>query len=125
MTTENSTKKIVILEDERSLLKALNIKLSKDFKIYSATNGKAGFALIQEQKPNLILLDLNMPIMSGFEVLEKMKEDAKLKKIPVLVLSNLEEEQDKERCRKLGVKGYYVKSNIKIEDIAEKIKKII
>jgi len=116
-------KKIVIVEDEKSLLKILSVELlSGGFEVFSASNGKSGLALIKKQKPDLVLLDLVMPEKGGFWVLEEMSKSDALKKIPVIILTNLGEEENKKKGLALGAKGYFVKSDMKITNIVKKVR---
>lgn len=119
-------KRIVIIEDEPILLKALNIELlSAEFEVMSAIDGESGLDLIREEKPDLVLLDLVLPKMSGFEVLEKIKTDKKLKKIPVVVLSNLGQKEEYKRGLQLGATDYFIKSNTDLSLLTQKLKDIL
>jgi len=80
---------------------------------------------IKEEKPDLILLDLILPGIDGFEVLTKMKEDPELSKIPVIILSNLGQKEDVERGLKLGASDYLIKAHFTPGEIIEKIKNIL
>lgn len=114
-------KKILIVEDEKSLSMALELKLSNSgFETKTASNGEQALELLKENKFNLVLLDLIMPNISGFDVLEEMF--SRKDKTPVIVLSNLGQKEDLERVKKLGVKKYFIKSNINISEIVDYIK---
>jgi two-component system alkaline phosphatase synthesis response regulator PhoP len=116
-------KKILFVEDEPTLQKELNEILQQEgFKILSAFDGEEGLKLAAEEKPNLILLDLILPKKDGFEVLKEIKEDEKMKDIPVIVLTNLEGIGDVEKAIELGATTYLVKANYKLEDVVTKIK---
>lgn len=128
--TKNSTAsmgpKIVIIEDEPMLLKALNIELlGEKFQIASAQNGVSGLELVEKEKPDLVLLDLLLPRISGFDVLQKMKENPETKNIPVIILSNLSEEDQVKKALKLGAEDFFIKSNIKLEQIVKKVKTVL
>lgn len=88
----------------------------------SALDGEAGLKLAKTKNPDLILLDLILPKIHGFEVLKILKEDKKTKNIPVIVLTNLEGIQDVEKAIKMGATTYLVKSNYSLEEVAEKVK---
>ena len=119
-------KKIVVVEDEDVLVKALSIELlGAGFEVSSALDGEAGLALIQKEKPDLVLLDLTMPKLPGFEVLKKLKEEAHTKNIPVVILSNLGQDEDKKKGLELGAVDYFVKSSTDLSLLTEKIKKIL
>ena len=79
---------------------------------------------LKKNKPDLIILDLIMPGMSGFDILEQLKASTGLSKIPVIVLTNLGQEEDKKRCLELGVKEYYVKTATSLEQVIKRIKEI-
>ncbi|MFH1175149.1 MAG: response regulator [bacterium] len=118
-------KKILIIDDEITLQKALSEILSQDeFVVLSAIDGENGLKMAKEEMPSAILLDIIMPRMDGFKVLEELKKTAKTKKIPVLVLSNLEGDKEAEKMLELGAAEYLVKANNGLEDIAKKIKEI-
>ncbi len=76
-------------------------------------------------KPDIILLDLIMPIMNGFEVLEQIKKKKLVKDIPVIVVSNLAQDSEREECLRLGATDYLIKSDFLMKDVIEKIKKYI
>jgi two-component system alkaline phosphatase synthesis response regulator PhoP len=119
-------KKILFIEDERALQDSLSEALKKEgFVVLSALDGKTGLEIAEKEKPDLILLDLILPRMDGFVVLEKLKEKKETKDIPVIVLTNLEEIKSVERVMVLGAKGYLVKSYYSLEDLVDKIKKEI
>ena len=120
-----NSKKIVIVEDDAILLKALNLELlSNGFEVLSAINGESGLVLIKKEKPDMILLDLIMPKMGGFEVLEALKKNRKLSKIPVVVLSNLSQKADIEKAKNLGAVDFYEKARTDLNKLVEKIKKL-
>lgn len=119
-------KKILFIEDEATLQKTVEDVLKQaGYKIISALDGEIGLRLAQSEKPNLILLDLVLPRVHGFEVLERLKQDPETKDIPVIVLTNLEKMEDIEKAIELGAKTYLVKTQYKLEEIIEKIKKTI
>ncbi|MFA7682528.1 MAG: response regulator [Candidatus Peribacteraceae bacterium] len=113
-------KKILIVEDERPLAHALELKFAHDgFETHIATDGEDAICMAKKFKPDIILLDLIMPKVDGFTFLEEMK---RIKcKTPVIVLSNLGQEEDKERAQQLGAKGYFVKSNTPISEIVSQV----
>ena len=117
---------ILIIEDDRMLRELLSQKLSKeDYEISSAIDGEEGLKKVKEIKPNLILLDLILPGMDGFGVLEQIKQDPELEKIPVVILSNLGQQEEIDRGLKLGATDFLVKANFTLSEIIEKIKKIL
>jgi len=119
-------KKILFIEDESALQKTFGDILKQGgYEIISALDGEIGFNLAKAKKPDLILLDLVLPRMHGFEVLKKLKEEPETKEIPVIVLTNLEKMEDVEQAVKLGATAYLVKTQYTIEEVIEKIKKAI
>lgn len=119
-------KKILFIEDESALQKTLGeILRQEDYEIISALDGETGLRLANAKKPDLILLDLVLPRIHGFEVLKKLKENAETKAIPVLVLTNLEDVKDIEKVLNLGATTYLVKENYTLEEVLEKVKKTL
>lgn len=119
-------KKILFVEDEPTLQKAVGeILTQEDFKVFSALDGEKGLELIKKEEPDLVLLDLILPKKDGFEVLKEMKEDEKLKGIPVIVLTNLEGTGDVEKALSLGATTYLVKANYELEDVVKMIKQTL
>lgn len=119
-------KKILIIEDDKFLRDLIAKKLIKeDFEISEAIDGEEGARKVKEEKPDLILLDLILPGIDGFEVLSKIKEDPGLASIPVIILSNLGQKDDVERGLKLGAVDYLIKAHFTPGEIIEKIKKAL
>lgn len=119
-------KKILIAEDDMFLANAYRVRLLKGgYEIKIAGDGAEMLDLISEFTPDIILLDLVMPKMDGFKALEKLKEDEKYKDIPVLITSNLGQANDIKRGMSLGATDYIVKSDLSLEDLVEKIERII
>lgn len=117
---------ILIVEDEPTLQKALSIALEREgYEVKSALEGDAGLNLAKESKPNLILLDLILPKIDGFEILAELKKDESTKEIPVIILTNLESSQDIEKALVLGAKTYLVKANYDLKDVIQKVKENI
>lgn len=118
-------KKILFIEDESALQKAMGAILKQDgYEIVSALNGEDGLKMAQKEIPDLIVLDLVLPKLHGFEVLKELKEDKKTKNIPVIVLTNLEGAQDVEKAIKMGATTYLVKSSYSLEEVTDKIKSV-
>jgi DNA-binding response OmpR family regulator len=119
-------KKILIVEDDTVLANALSLSLQgKGYQIEVATDGVEAERMIKSVRPDLILLDLLLPIKNGFEVLKNLREDAELKDTPVVILTNFEQETSIEEGMKMGAKDYIVKANIDIKDVPEIVKKYI
>lgn len=116
-------KKILFIEDERSLQEILGQALKQNgFEVKEALNGQDGLDLVEKFGPDLILLDLILPKINGFEVLEKIKKNEATKNIPVIILTNLENSEDIQRVLELGAFDYLVKSNYSLNEIINKVK---
>ncbi|MBI2577978.1 MAG: response regulator [Candidatus Wildermuthbacteria bacterium] len=119
-------KTILFVEDESALQKTLEDRLKKEgFEMVHALDGESGLRLAQEKQPDLVLLDLTLPRMTGFEVLDGLKRLESTKAIPVIVLTNLEDLEDVQRALDLGAKTYLVKSNYTLEEVAAKVKQAV
>jgi len=118
--------KILVVEDDFFLIKVLQTKLvNEGYQVEIAADGVLALETLKRFTPDLILLDLVMPRKDGFEVLEDISHDKKLSKIPVIVLTNLGQESDVERVKVYGVKDYFVKSDISIDEVVEKARKVL
>lgn len=116
-------KKILVVEDEISLLQALNLKLTKEgFHVLSARNGQEGLDVAFKEHPDLILLDIIMPIMDGMTMLKKLREDARGRDIPVFILTNLTGSEKVADALDNESFDFLVKSDWKLEDVVKKVK---
>jgi len=119
-------KKILIVEDDKFLRELIAQKLLKEeYDIVEAVDGEKGIKSVKEENPDLVLLDLILPGIDGFEVLARMKEDPKLAEIPVIILSNLGQKDDIERGLKMGAVDYLIKAHFTPGEIIEKIKVVL
>ena len=119
-------KTILFIEDESTLQKTLGDILTQEgYRVISALDGKIGLRLAKSEKPDLILLDLALPSMHGFEVLKELKKDNETEEIPVIILTNLEKMEDVEKAIELGAKTYLVKTKYEIEEVMRKVKKTL
>jgi DNA-binding response OmpR family regulator len=119
------TTSVLIVEDDMFLSELLSTKLKKEgFTITTAADGENGLQKSVEVKPDIILLDLMLPTMSGFEVLEQLQShaDESVQNIPVLILSNFGQESKVKKGLELGAKDYLVKANFTTGEIVDKIK---
>lgn len=117
-------KKILIVEDERPMAHALELKLIKSgFDVKTVFSGDEALLEVKKEKYDLILLDLMLPKKDGFNVLEDLKSIGN--KAPVIVSTNLSQQEDMERAKELGAKGYFVKSNTPIAVVVEQVKKFL
>ncbi|MCK4781789.1 response regulator [Candidatus Parcubacteria bacterium] len=119
-------KKILFIEDEPVLQKNLeNIFQAEGYKTMGALDGEIGLKLAQAEKPDLILLDLVLPKLSGFDVLKKLKDNETTKDIPVIILTNLETMEDINKAIELGATTYLVKLNYNLKELLEKVKQTL
>jgi DNA-binding response OmpR family regulator len=119
-------KTILFIEDESALQKTFGDVLRQEgYEMISALDGKIGLELAKNKKPDLILLDLILPKLNGFEVLKRLQTDTETKGIPVIVLTNLEEMTDIDKAIELGAKTYLVKAQYTLQEVVEKIKKAL
>lgn len=117
---------LLIVEDEEVLLRALYILFhNNQYTIASATDGDTAVKMAQRLKPDIVLLDLLLPKMNGFEVLKIFKSDPALKDIPIIVLSNLGDTSDKEKATKLGAHDYFIKADTQLPLLVDKVKKVL
>ena len=119
-------KKILVAEDDKFLSNAYRVKLTKaGFDVKVAGDGAEALTILQTFIPDLILLDLVMPVKDGFATLEVIKADEKLKAIPVIVASNLGQKEDCDRALKLGAKDFVIKSDLSLDTLIQKIHSIV
>ncbi len=121
---EEKLQKVLIVEDDVILLEMYKDKfVHEGYAVITATNGKEGLEKTIEQKPNIILLDLMMPVMSGQQMLRRIREYPQFKRLPVIVLTNAGEvENIRETKRYDDACDFLIKSNVDIEDIVKKVK---
>lgn len=122
----NSAALVVIVEDEAVLRDLLAQKLSAEgFRVETAGDGEAGLALIKKSQPDLVLLDLAMPKMSGLEVLDALKEDAECASIPVVVISNSGEGFEVQDVLRRGARDVLVKTDLTPNEVLKKVKRVL
>jgi CheY-like chemotaxis protein len=120
--TITMTKRILLVEDDRFLRRACETGLRrKGFTVVAAADGVQALALARAERPDLVLLDLLMPKMPGIDVLRALKADPGTRDIPVLILSNSSREQDVGEVMRLGAVGYWVKANLSLKELADRI----
>ncbi|HYE22071.1 MAG TPA: response regulator, partial [Verrucomicrobiae bacterium] len=123
---EPSQTKILIVEDEEILLTALSEELKQEgFVVVGAKDGVEGVETAVKEKPDLVLLDLVMPRLDGIGALKQMKENALIKDIPVVILTNLSDYDKISDALSLGAMDYLVKANYRLEDLVNKIKTVL
>ena len=117
---------ILFIEDDITLSQIASDRLRHEgYQVYTVFDGPDGLNVAANMHPDLILLDIIMPVMNGFEVLQKLKADPKLKSIPVIIFSNLAQEKDMARGRELGAIDFLVKANFTPALLVERIEKIL
>lgn len=117
-------KKIAVIEDEASICEMYRMKLSHaGYEVKTAQNGQEGLQLLEAFKPELILLDLKMPVMSGDEMLAKLRATAWGKDIKVIILTNMGEQEIPENVKKLGVTAVILKADMTPRQVADLVKK--
>ncbi len=119
-------KKILIVEDESSLSEILKVKLEMErFDVVVAENGLIGLEIALKELPDMILLDIAMPVMDGLEMLKKLREDEKGKDLKVIILTNYGDMNKFIQAKDLGVNDYLVKSDWGMEEIVARVNKFI
>ena len=114
---------ILLIEDEEMLANMYETKFKNEgFNIRKALDGETGLALALAEKPDLILLDIILPKLDGFSVLKKLKADPKTKGVPIILLTNLGQDEDVGKGKALGADGYLVKANLTPAEVVDKIK---
>ncbi|OHA79593.1 MAG: hypothetical protein A2675_02560 [Candidatus Yonathbacteria bacterium RIFCSPHIGHO2_01_FULL_51_10] len=117
---------VLVVEDDKFLRELFVRKLFSDgFKVENAIEAKAAFEILERWKPDIILLDLILPGVDGFEILSRIKKDDRLKDIPVIVLSNLGQQEDIDRAMSLGAQDFMVKANFTLEEIIVRVRSIL
>ncbi len=119
----NANKKILLVEDDDNLASVYTTRLQAEgFNVRRVPNGEDALASALQFKPDLILLDVMMPKVSGFDVLDILRNTPETATIKVIMLTALSQDTDKERAKSLGVDDYLVKSQVVIADVVERIK---
>ncbi|MBI3633223.1 MAG: response regulator [Candidatus Vogelbacteria bacterium] len=116
-------KKVLLVEDDKFLRETLAKKLiTNGLVVQAAIDGKNALEILKTFTPNLVLLDLLLPDIDGFTVLQEMKKDPKFTPVPVIVLSNLDKPDDMQKAKGLGAKDFMVKSNFTLNEIVNRAK---
>lgn len=117
------SKKVLIIEDDEFLRAIAAKKVQGDgYEVAVAVDGPSAVTIAETEKPDLILLDLLLPGLSGFDVLAKVRTVDALKNIPILIFSNLGQQEDIEKAKSLGATDFLVKANFTLEEVSSKIK---
>jgi len=122
LNANKSSKRVLIMEDEEILRGLLKRKLSqKGYEVLIARDGVEGLEVAKKFQPDLILLDIIMPKMGGFEVMEEIKKIPQLKNIPIIVVSNSGQPVELDRAKKLGAKDWLIKTEFDPQEVVEKV----
>ena len=124
--TAKGAESVLLVEDDQFLRGLIVKKLEAEgLEVIQAIDGEEGLRLIRETKPALVLLDLILPGIDGFEVLKQVKSDPAIKDIPIIILSNLGQKDDIGRGLELGAKDYLIKAHFTPGEIVQKVKEIL
>lgn len=114
--------KIVVADDDRMFRKAAETTLRRQgYAVSTASDGEEALQLIRSERPDIIVLDLIMPKVQGFDVLQALKQDARTAAIPVIVLSSLTQDQDKQEALNLGAIAYFNKATLSLAELAKQV----
>jgi DNA-binding response OmpR family regulator len=117
---------ILLVEDEPLLANLLRQRLEREgFTVVLGKDGEEALKILKEKKPDLILLDIILPKISGFELMERLKDDPSFQRAPIVIISNLGQERDVEKGQSLGAIGYFVKAQVSIEDLVLQVKEFL
>lgn len=118
--------KILFVEDDPLIVKIYTTRLTADgHQVLSADNGEEGLKIAEQENPNLIVLDVMMPKMDGFAVLTRLRENPQFTNTPILLYSNLAQEDETVRAKDLGATEFIVKANLSPTEMIEKIKQYL
>jgi CheY-like chemotaxis protein len=121
-----SKKKVLIVEDDNFVAEVYSTKLLEmGHEVIITQNGEEGLNMLKENLPDLILLDIIMPVMGGIEMLEEIKKREEWKKIPVILLTNIGEKDSIQKAQNLGVQDYLIKSHFTPAEVIEKIDAVL
>lgn len=116
--------KVLLAEDDKFLLKMSQAKLIKSgYDVLTATNGDQVLQTLETEKPDVLLLDLIMPIKNGFDTLQEIRKQKKWSHLPIIILSNLGQESDIQKGMDLGATDYLIKSNVSIDQVVKIVEK--
>jgi PleD family two-component response regulator len=119
-------KRVLIIEDDKFLSSLIKVHLEKEgFLVVQAFDGEEAIELLKTERPSIIVTDLIMPKVMGFEILQTISMIPELQDVPIIILSNLAQDSDIEKAKQYGVKEYFVKVKISVDDIVKKIKESI
>jgi CheY-like chemotaxis protein len=124
--TDEKKPLVLVVEDDTFLSSVHKNKLAKEgFEVVITGNGREALQFAKERRPDIILLDLIMPVMDGFETLKALKADPALREVTVIILSNLSQEEDKQKFLDMGAVEYVVKANVSFSQVVEKVRQYL
>lgn len=118
-------KKVLLVDDDHSLRQLYNVELSKEYQVVEAVDGEDGLLKAKSEKPDLILLDVMMPKIDGIVYLTKVKDDAELAKIPIIMLTNFGQENLIQQAFNLGITDYLLKYKVTPSEMAQKVNQVL
>ncbi len=120
---EQGQKKVIfIIEDDPALVAAYQVKFQQEgYTLQVATDGKIAMDALPGPIPDIVLLDLMLPEVSGFEVLTAMRKDERWRNVPVIIMTNLSDDKDVKQGKDLGASDYLIKANMNIKDIVDRV----
>lgn len=122
MTKDRGGKSVLVVEDDEFISSIYEKKLIVEgYDVRLAKDGEEALKMMREARPDVVLLDLLMPVKGGVETLVEMRADERLKDIRVAVLSNLSDDEEMDRTKELGVVEYLVKANLSVQELADKV----
>jgi DNA-binding response OmpR family regulator len=122
-SSDASAKKILWVEDDKLIGTILSKKLiDSGFNLFHTKNGQDALVALKQTMPDAIILDLVLPNMSGFDILQEIKKDQRLAKVPVMILSNLSKQSDIERAKILGAQRFLVKAAVSLDQIVSEVR---
>ena len=121
----NTGKRILLVEDDRFLRRACEASLrQRGYTVTTAADGEEGLRAARADHPDLVLLDMLMPKLSGLDVLRALRGEDGTRSLPVVILSNSSREQDVQEVSALGISGYFVKANLSLQELGDKIDRL-
>lgn len=123
---EKKIGKVLLVEDEEAIIDMYKLRLTKEgFEVEVAKNGIWAVKLAKAKKFDIIIMDIIMPAMSGYEAVKQLKADKKTKELPIIVLSNSAQDNEIEEAKRMGVSAYFLKSQVTPSRLSEEVKKIL
>lgn len=118
--------KVCIIDDDDDIREIYSVKfMTEDYDVVSAKDGEEGLRVLRAEKPDIILLDLQMPVKDGFAVLEELRDDAELKRIPVIILSNVDDEQAFKKAGAFETRFYLIKSLVTLQKVVDTVREAL